>query len=73
MFKIFRMFKKIDEVKDCTNCRFREHHISQGECWDYCSHKKSPESYGCILWGCQENPKPPPKWCPLNLHVDTNV
>jgi hypothetical protein len=56
------------DVTDCRDCQFRGSVRGQGECWEECSHKKHGQGpYGNILWGCQEDFKQVPKWCPLGL------
>ncbi len=56
------------DVKGCTNCPHRYDHRGHGECWAECGHgSHGRPAYGNILWGCQEQPKPPPSWCPLGL------
>ena len=56
------------DVTDCRNCLFRSSIRGHGECWEECGHKDhNQESYGNILWGCQEQFKKIPIWCPLKL------
>ena len=55
------------EVTDCRDCPFAKSHYGHGECWTYCSHPENGrEAFENILWGCQENFKKTPDWCPLN-------
>lgn len=57
------------EVTDCRDCLFRSSFRGHGECWEECSHKESGKgAYENILWGCQEEFKEVPEWCPLGLN-----
>jgi hypothetical protein len=54
------------DVKDCRSCPFRYHHYGQGECWEECHHPQNGKDvYENILWGCQEQFKRVPDWCPI--------
>lgn len=56
------------DVTDCRDCPFAYSHYGQGECWTECSHKENGRpAYENILWGCQEQFKAVPGWCPLGL------
>lgn len=54
-------------MSHCQRCRFAYSHRGHGECWTECSHpvahRRGP--FMNILWGCQEEPKPVPEWCPI--------
>lgn len=56
------------DVNDCRNCPFKHNHYGHGECWTECNHPKNGRGcYENILWGCQEEFKEVPEWCPLGL------
>lgn len=56
------------EITDCTNCIFAKGHSSHGECWTECAHKDHNRGYHeNILWGCNQQFKQVPKWCPLGI------
>lgn len=55
------------EVTDCRDCFFRKSYRGHGECWEDCTHSKSPGGYENILWGCGEQFTKVPKWCPLGI------
>ena len=60
---------KID-VKDCRDCPYKKSNRSHGECWEYCDHPDRDENhrgYDSILWGCQDEFKKVPEWCPLTI------
>lgn len=53
-------------VTDCRDCPFARQHRGHGECWTECAHKGNGRGfYENILWGCQEDFKTIPEWCPL--------
>lgn len=55
-------------VTDCRDCIFRYDHRGHGECWAQCDHEDhGRELFENILWGCQEEFKSIPEWCPLGL------
>ena len=62
------------KIKDCRDCPWAHEYISHGEwheyighgdCWTQCNHKNAPKFPDCILWGCQEQFKEIPRWCPV--------
>lgn len=56
------------EIMDCRDCPFAKLHTGHGECWTECHHKDHKQAaYENILWGCQEEFKRVPEWCPLGL------
>ena len=60
------------EVTDCRDCPYANDHRGQGECWTECRHPKNNKSaYENILWGCQEQFKSTPIWCPLMNRSNT--
>lgn len=55
-------------MKDCRDCPFKASIRGHGECWEQCTHKNHGQApYANILWGCQEDFKEIPAWCPLGL------
>lgn len=60
------------DITDCRDCPFAKQHVGHGECWTECSHKGNGRlnPYGNILWGCQEDFKAIPPWCPLGLSLE---
>lgn len=65
------------DVTDCRDCPFTHCYTGHGECWTGCKHpKRSGHGYDNTLWGCQEQFKSVPTWCPLGLGPppqETNV
>ena len=58
--------KAVIEVTDCRDCPFAGDHRGHGECWKECRHPQNNRgAYANILWGCQEQFKSTPSWCPL--------
>lgn len=58
------------KVTDCRDCPMRKPNRGHGECWEYCSHPKNGRKpFEDILWGCQEEFKETPDWCPLKQQI----
>ena len=51
---------------DCRDCPHRKSIRGQGECWEECGHPdRRVGIYENILWGCQEQFKSVPAYCPI--------
>lgn len=62
-----KIFIEVD-INNCKDCLYKKYHYGHGECWYYCSHPDNGRGgYENILWGCQEEFKEIPEWCPLPL------
>ena len=60
------------DVTDCRDCPFRGSSRGHGECWEQCDHNENGRgAFKDILWGCQEDYKKTPEWCPLGLGAQT--
>lgn len=59
------------DVTHCSNCPYVFDHDSHSECWAECTHKETGRKwYDMILYGCNEQMKPVPEWCPLGIYKE---
>ena len=56
------------DIIDCRDCPFKYSHVGHGECWVECNHKdNNRKPFENILYGCGEEFKIVPEWCPIGL------